>query len=457
MSVPAVDRIDDPRELLRESAAVPVSAADTAACLHWLAERREAHRFRVEPVDLDRLAGWHFTDGGDLRHDTGRFFSVRGLRSRREDGSRWTQPVLDQPEIGILGILVTPIDGVLHCLMQAKMEPGNSNVVQLSPTVQATRSNYTRVHQGGAPPYLEHFVAPRAGRVLSDALQTEQSSWFLRKRNRNMVVETTAEVPVLPDFRWLTLAQVYALLRVDNVVNMDARTVLAGLPLPLAAAGAADRSPAALSTDTALLSWLTERRSRHRLEQQPCPLGELVDWIRAPDRIERVDRRQFSVRGVAVRAGSREVTAWSQPMLRPAARADFALVVRRFDGVPHALMRAHVAAGTLDEIELGPTVQWVPAEDDPPRYAGLVDDAAPGEVRYRTVLSEEGGRFYHALNRYTIVETAAAPVDQPDEYRWLSIEQLGALVQIGQLVNVEARSLLAAYRSRDDAAIERFP
>ncbi len=51
----------------------------------------------------------------------------------------------------------------------------------------------------------------------------------MRKQNRNMVVEATGHVPVLDDFRWLTLAEIKALLAMDDLVNMDARTVLSCL------------------------------------------------------------------------------------------------------------------------------------------------------------------------------------------------------------------------------------
>ena len=42
-------------------------------------------------------------------------------------------------------------------LLQAKAEPGNINKIQISPTVQATKSNYTRVHGGKEIPYLRYF------------------------------------------------------------------------------------------------------------------------------------------------------------------------------------------------------------------------------------------------------------------------------------------------------------
>ena len=71
------------------------------------------------------------------------------------------------------------------------------NGIQLSPTVQATRSNYSQVHQGKRPNYVEYFADRARGTVLVDQLQTEQGSRFLRKQNRNMLVEATGHVPVL--------------------------------------------------------------------------------------------------------------------------------------------------------------------------------------------------------------------------------------------------------------------
>lgn len=41
--------------------------------------------------------------------------------------------------------------------MQAKIEPGNVNRIQISPTIQATKSNFMQTHGGKAPAYLEYF------------------------------------------------------------------------------------------------------------------------------------------------------------------------------------------------------------------------------------------------------------------------------------------------------------
>ena len=88
--------------------------------------------------------------------------------------------------------------------MQAKIEPGNINAVQLSPTLQATKSNYTQVHKGNLPNYLEYFLDDRTDvTVLLDQLQSEQGARFFKKRNRNIIIEVTSDIEVKEDFCWL--------------------------------------------------------------------------------------------------------------------------------------------------------------------------------------------------------------------------------------------------------------
>lgn len=422
----------------------------------WYAERRRAQRHVVTLTPLDRLDGWSFDPAtGDLRHASGRFFTVEGLQvdtDHREVDS-WQQPIIVQPESGILGILVKEFGGVPHFLLQAKMEPGNINLLQLSPTVQATRSNFTRVHRGGAVPYLDHFLAPRRGRVVFDSLQSEQGSWFLGKRNRNMVVETTEDVPLRDDFCWLTLEQIGDLLSVENLVNMDTRTVLSGLPGTYGGrfgGGAEDRG---LHRMAELLSWFTEAKVGRRLERRRVPLSKVEGWSVGGERVEHEEGLYFSVVGVDVEAEGREVSRWSQPMLAPASRGVVAFLTRAVDGVPHVLVQARTEAGSRDVLEIGPTVQCAPENyrhlpaELRPRFLDEVLGAAPSRVTLDVVHSEEGGRFHHAENRYLVVEAGDdVPLDPGDDFVWMTPEQLGALVRHSGYVNVEARNLLTCLR-----------
>lgn len=453
-----------------ESAASDGAFPDDEDCVAWLDEHRAANGYRVEQVPLDKLDGWYFaSDTGNLAHRSGRFFTIEGLRVQLSPSRvpSWHQPIIVQREIGILGILVKEFDGVLHCLMQAKMEPGNSNLVQLSPTVQATRSNYMRVHQGNSTPYLEHFIAPRRSRVLVDTLQSEQAGWFLHKRNRNIVVETDEDVALQPGFRWLTLKQIHELLRVDDVVNMDARTVLSLMPFAPptgtarpgavpddgfrdALARSLDPDATTLHSMTDVVSWLTENKATYQLTQRLVPLLDTSDWYRSDGRIAHKNDEFFSIVGVDVRAADREVSGWMQPLLQPAAPGLLTFLARRVDGVLHLLLQARPAAGALDIIEGAPTVHCTPhtyrnlSPENRPRYLDYVAAAKPHRVRYDVRLSEEGGRFLHADNRYQIIEVGdEIPLQQPSDFLWLSAHQLMTLQRFGNFLNVEARSLLA--------------
>ncbi|WP_097875880.1 NDP-hexose 2,3-dehydratase family protein [Streptomyces sp. ms184] len=435
--------------LARSAAAVDGAWIATADVADWLDGRRRAHRFSVERIGFAELDGWSFAeDTGNLVHRSGRFFSVEGLSVTMSEGPfrHWEQPIIRQPEVGILGLLAQEIDGVLHFLMQAKMEPGNRNLLQLSPTVQATRSNYTQVHRGAGVKYLEYFTDPDRGQVVFDVLQSEHGSWFYRKANRNMLVEALDEVPHDDDFCWLTLGQIGALLRRDNVVNMDARTVVACFPM-----GAAE--PDALLPDAAVRSWVTVERSRHDVVVDRVPLAGLAGWEHHPDALRRPDGRFFQLVAVRVEAGSREVSAWSQPLLEPTGPAVAAFLVRRIAGVPHLLVAARAEAGFLDTIELGPTVQCDPGNwrgVTPPPFLDVVLAAGADRIVYVGLHSEEGGRFLNAEIRYLFVEAdeQQAPLNPPPGFQWLTPGQLGDLVQHAHYVNVQARTLLSCLHAR---------
>ncbi|KWV32449.1 NDP-hexose 2,3-dehydratase [Micromonospora rifamycinica] len=438
----------------------------------WFNARTRANTFQVDRIPFAELSGWDFDpDTGNLVHASGRFFSIEGLRVRtnRPWMGEWSQPIIVQPEIGVLGILVKRFDGVLHCLMQAKMEPGNINGLQLSPTVQATRSNYMKVHGGADTKYLEYFRPESRGRVLFDGLQSEQGSWFLHKRNRNIVVETEDDVPLDENFCWLTLGQIRRLLLLDHMINMDSRTVLACIPPALTGPQGQEAGDdpftraflrslsdhgSAVHDSGRILSWLTELRSRQELVQRRVSLRQVTEdgWRLGSDVIDHRDGKYFDVVAVAVQASNREVAAWTQPLVAPKQAGLLALLVKRIGGTLHALVQARSDAGMLNVAELTATVHCqpgnyadVPAEHRP-HYLDYVLTAPTSRVRLDVLHSEEGGRFYHAQNRYLVIEVEP-DLDEPDDrYLWVTLHQLTSLLPHSNYLTVELRSLMASMR-----------
>ena len=452
----------------------------TRRCVEWLQERSEAHGFEVREIPFSEMDAWHFAENPHrLVHKTGKFFSIEGIQVRTNHGSvkRWDQPIIRQPEIGILGIISKVFDGTRYFLMQAKMEPGNINTVQLSPTLQATKSNYTKIHTGRAPLFLDYFTEPDRSRVIVDQLQPEQAARFLQKVNRNVIVDVEGDVPDHPDFCWLTLGQIKQLLLQDNIVNMDARTVLSCIPYPEAVlwgdASSApagdddvpgdDGSPSAFGrallasmagreggvhTTDELIAWVTRMKSAYEISTKVLPLNEIETWTQTDREIRHETGRHFSVIAVDVRAGSREMIRWTQPILKHFGVGIAGFLVQQIDGILHFLVRASVEPGNRDVVDMGPTVSCSRMDRDesdvtPVPFLDSFLDAPPEAVRYRAIQSEEGGRFYHFQNCYMAVELPAdVVVDVPDDYIWMTAGQITDFSRHGYF-NIEARNVLA--------------
>ncbi|MBK5970256.1 MULTISPECIES: NDP-hexose 2,3-dehydratase family protein [Thiorhodovibrio] len=445
-----------------------------AEILQWVAGIRQATDCCIEPIPLARLDGWSFDDRqGALCHRSGRFFRVEGVRvqTNLERLGCWEQPILNQPEVGFLGLLAREIDGVLHFLLQAKIEPGNLNQVQLSPTLQATRSNYTRIHLGRAPAYLDYFNGEQPTQVIVDQLQSEQGGRFLHKRNRNMVVELDADtrIPVHDAFRWATLGQIKQLMAENNLVNMDLRSLVAGMPLapsqdPCSADAVSDAvfgeqrgdcrslfdDGPPIHSFNQLISWITRLKFRYELTAERIPVQDVRHWHYDGNCIHHEDHKYFSVIGVDVKIAGREVAQWQQPMIRPAQEGILGFLVQRVGGVLHFLVQAKVEAGNFDTLELAPTVQCLTGNYRPGHNAYEVpfldEFLQPDNSRvwHRSLQSEEGGRFFQEQNLNIIVELdESRHLELPENYCWMTLRQLMVFLQFNNYLNIGARSLIS--------------
>lgn len=448
------------------------TTADSQASLDsiasWIETRNREVSVEVERVPFKSLDQWVMFPDHSLHHSSGKFFSVEGIRVRTDFPwpKEWEQPVIHQPEMGCLGILAKTFDGVLHFLMQAKIEPGNVNHVQLSPTLQATRSNYGLVHGGRVPAYLEYFSKATPNQIIFDQLQSEQGARFLRKRNRNMIVKVEEDIPVLEDFHWMTLGQIKELMQRDNCVNMCARTVVAGIDFTDYSASEADldqmsdfgrdmlgsaHTQSGVKTMREVQSWLTGLRYGYTLSVERIPLNEVREWQCRDDEIVRFDNKCFRVIGAKVHIENREVVSWCQPLVESMQQGICAFIVKKIGGIYHFLVQAKMECGTRDVFELAPTVQCLTESvfDGSPRppYTDYVLNARKEQVVYDALQSEEGGRFFHEQNRNMIViADDAFPEEVPPAFQWMTLGQMCLFLRFSNYVNIQARSLLAAIK-----------
>jgi dTDP-4-dehydro-6-deoxy-alpha-D-glucopyranose 2,3-dehydratase len=444
----------------------------TQEILSWIGEQNKRINVDIEKVNFSDLDSWSFdTEKTILKHDSGKFFSIQGINvvTNWGDVQNWSQPIIAQPEIGYLGVIVKEFDGVLYFLLQAKVEPGNVNNVQLSPTLQATKSNYSKVHKGRAPLYLDYFTNAKQSDILLDQLQSEQGARFLKKRNRNIIIKTEHDIEMYENFIWLTLGQIKELLSYDNIVNMDTRTVISGIPIEVDNNSftnlkskfnqstrsykmllSASNEQFSLRSFDEIITWFTALKCKYELDVSTIPLHKIKDWVITKSTIEHKDRKYFSVIGAKVKISNREVQQWSQPLVEPHQAGIVAFIIKEINGIYHFLVQAKLECGNFDILEFAPTVQCITgsySNIDKVPFLSYVLNAKETQIIHKSLQSEEGGRFFREQNRNIIIEADEKfSLDVPENYQWITLNQLNMFLKFNNYLNIQARSLLSVIK-----------
>lgn len=448
--------------------------------LNWVKSRTDLNQYSVNFLPLNELKGWAFDSStGNFGHSSGKFFRIEGLdvQIKTAHAQCWQQPIINQPEIGVLGFVAKRFNGILHLLVQAKMEPGNINFIQISPTVQATRSNYTQVHGGKRPAFIEYFLDQKVGRILVDQLQSEQGTRYLKKRNRNVVVQLPDDYSLThsEDYVWVTVGQLQKLMRFTNLVHLDCRSILGSFCYQVNSDqleqntclhqenfNARVRASICAEDDRAewdmpsVLSWLTLLKCQNEVYATLIPLDKVAGWGLVDGVIKHESGNYFSVVGVDVKASNREVAGWSQPLIRSVDGGIIGLATQLRKGVLHFLIQGRVEPGLIDIVELAPTVQCTPmnyqngTSPHLPAFVDLFQSASQVQICFDSMLSDEGGRFYHSQQRHLIIELdTALDIELPPAYCWMTLRQIQSFSQFSNLVNIELRSILSCLSLAD--------
>ena len=448
----------------------------------WINKLNEETFVDIRECKISDSTFWFYDDyNGEILNRKRSFFSIKGMRHFVDDKFICEQPMIIQPEIGYLGIICKMMDGELNFLMQAKIEPGNVNCVQISPTIQATKSNFTRSHGGKLPTYFEYFENSHKYQVIYDQIQSEQSARFYKKRNRNMIMLIEDDIEVYGNYKWLTLGQIKELMKIDNLVNMDTRTVLSGIPFVTTKYQQEDLEEiekyfgdkalyhSIFSTDTMedlakIYQYMNNYKMFHEVKTKAVPLNELVDWQVDELGVTCKDKANFMVRFYDIAISGREVQEWTQPLFKAIGQATFGLMTCVDNGVRKFLVCARPEIGSFDKIELGPTIQKEPVEhmEENEKNSSLAEMSEEerqnekiealfaeklsekGALLTDVILSEEGGRFYHEQNRNVIMEVEKEEVGiLPEGYFWVNYSSLNYLVQVNNCLNIQLRNLLS--------------
>lgn len=424
--------------------------------LNWLEEKKNKTNVSIKQISLVECNPWYYDDTmGTIHNINNSFFNISGIR--KNDCNHKViveQPIIVQDEIGFLGIICKKINGIWHFLMQAKIEPGNINYVQVSPTIQATKSNFTRKHGGKTPEYLDLFLNMKKEDILVDQIQSEQSSRFYKKRNRNVILKVNDDIKESPNHKWMTLKQIVDLLHYDNLVNMDTRTVLSCIPYILLSDNKNDfddifaNSIKSVDHQTLvnIYTGINDYKMFDETNTEFVSLKSLNNWEYKNNEFVNKNDYPFKLIFCKLEIEGREVTNWNQPLIAANGNATFGLICCEDDNKLKVLVKLKPEIGCFDKVEIGPTIQdeaYTLNKRDGVTdffYKKINDKDS---IIFDVMLSEEGGRFYHEQNRNVILKIEKDELSiNEKEYVWSDLGTLSMLTQINNCLNIQLRNML---------------
>ena len=433
--------------------------------LDWIEQKNKNLKVEISHIPFSEDAEWKYVmEEGGIVNSKRTFFKIMGL-TQREENDYYEQPIIIQNEIGYLGIICKKINGVLHFLMQAKIEPGNINKIQISPTIQATKSNFMRAHGGNVPAYLEYFTDTKKYEVVVDQIQSEQASRFYGKRNRNIIIRVEEDIEVLPSHMWMTLGQIKELMKIDNLVNMDTRTVISCIPFALRDYqykelmymqslfnNQAFFNSVFSSSNSAKLNrlyqFMNEYKMLNKKKIELVDLHSLKEWRITDGREYIAPKCEFKVIYCDISIEGREVRRWQQPLFAACGESIFGLIYRIKNNKMEFLVQSVSEVGCFDGIEIGPSVQIGPNQVENPESSidsfFLQRFNAKEGVKFSGLFSEEGGRFYHEQNRNVLMQVGENELEEvPQGYFWVDFHTLNIMIQFNNCLNIQLRNLLS--------------
>ena len=188
----------------------------------------------MDKIALDKLNDWT-KDGRSIHHVQNKYFSVIGVRA--EIGNRevasWTQPLVKSAQEGMIAFIIKKINGVYHFLVQAKMESGNFDIIELAPTVQCLTGNYRKGQNEYEVEFINYVLEPENNNAIVrySSFQSEEGGRFFEEQNKNMIIEVGEDFSNnLPEkYNWMTLNQIKTFIKFNNYLNIQSRSLLSAV------------------------------------------------------------------------------------------------------------------------------------------------------------------------------------------------------------------------------------
>ena len=310
----------------------------------------------------------------------------------------------------------------------------------MSPTVQATKSNYTRIHGGKKIPFLSFFLNKKKNFIS----QSEQGYRYLFKFNYNSLVETSKSIKRFDNFYWFNKKDLTKLVKIKSILNMDTISVFSSFI-------SKNKIDSPLISLQQINKWIKIKDKAFNLKIKIKPLANLKNWIVKNDSINHKKNKHFSVIGININANKREVKEWDQPIIKGKEMAFVGYLIKEFNKTNHYLCRYNKKPG-LKKSTLSCSVNT----SDLKNYNSsnnlqsfekkilknfFLNKKKKLKSIYDNILFDEGGRFFNCEIRYKALQlNNNTKIQIPHNYIWISQNQMIEMIS-KKKIDIEARLL----------------
>lgn len=405
--------------------------------IKWIRKQNFLNKLIVKKISQKKLKQWIFTDL-EITHKNKNFFKILPFEFKTQK-KRWFQPLIIQKEEGILGIIKKRILNKDYYLLQAKAEPGNINNVQISPTVQATKSNYLKKHGGKETPYLNYFLKKNKNiKILSKLKLSEQGTRFFNKKNNNFLIEIkNLKLKKNKNFIWLDKEQLKFLLKKRNILNMDSISIFSSI----VKRNKIDKPIQSFNNLTSLAKLLSKTLT---IKKKIIKFSDLKNWKYDDYQIFDKDNKFFSIFFIKILAKNREVKHWDQPILSDHNKSLNIFIISKINETEHYLLKIINEPGFINP-KFTTTIcekNFLSQDLKKNRFSKFLKDK---NYLLNITNSDEGGRFYKNQTTNIICSiNDHKKINFSRYYIWASHNQIIELID-RNLLTIEARNLFACF------------
>ena len=389
--------------------------------------------FHLEQVDLNASDDWGIRNGA-LSHRTGGFFDVMGV----EMDTGIEHLLMYQPQSALTGLALCRIDGTIHVLLQARIEPGNTGIGQWGPTIQSTPANFLALHGGKPTPALELFYAFSQNALpIGTSLQLDLGERYFQMSKWHNYVLLDKPILVPEHMAWVSWNAIRDVLERNHCLNADLRPLLAVFNWDKIEQVEQHKD---LTTGGELLNELFHKRSSYAIDYRLVDVTKMRDWVVTSKGIEpRSNSTLISAHMYHTTWGTREVKAWHQPMISAPSRGRVTLQV---DG-EYCLLQVRREIGIESGFVLTPSEIINPGDSFP---------SAEYEVLASFTQSDEGGRFNRHETTYQLVKGDRSK-PSPESMQWVHIPVLKQSLALSNVASFQLRCIASLLISEMNPSI----